>query len=255
MNSEQLQRESWTGRGWLGFVIVIFAMQLAATFLLANRSKTSKPKSVSTAPTLIAAQLPAELAELENPTIFALPSRNGFSGAAWLDFSFVHHEAADWTEPPRWLALPANELGMAFKQLIRPDSKPSEIAQKIEPEISLPRLPAPDAELSLRSTFRVEGPLANRSLMEAFKLSSQTNANLLTNSIVQVIVNPAGFTWSANLLTSSGDKKADDDALALSKAARFEPLLPSQMKNNGGLTFGKIIFDWHTTTLSETNSL
>ncbi len=253
MNPVPLPRESWTTRRWFGFVLIIFAVQFGVLFLSGKHIRTPKAKIIPAAPVLIAAQRPAEIAELEDPTLFALPNQHGFSGAAWLDFSYVRHESADWTEPPRWLALRPDELGVAFKQLIRPNPVLPQIAQKIAPEIILPRLPAPDAELSSRSTFRIEGALASRTLLSDFDLAPQPSAGLLTNSIVQIVVNPAGFTRTATLLTSSGSKEADDRALALGKSARFEPLLLSQTKDNNELVWGKIIFEWATVS-SSTNS-
>lgn len=253
MNSATIPRDNWSAGRWLGLAALIFVAQLGAFFLLGKNGATEK-KSFRPAPVLTAVNLSTESTALENPTLFALPNQHGFSGAAWLKVRFARYEPADWSEPERWLSLRADELGGEFRKLIQAGPNRAQIAQKIEPEFALPRLPSPDEESDLRSTFRVHGGLANRALLSPFELRSWTNAILLTNSVVQLIVDVAGFTRTATLLASSGFKEADDEALALSKAARFgQSPVPQTKKNPGELTLGQIIFEWQTMTLPVTN--
>ena len=246
MNAQPFPRESWTAAGWLGLAAVIFTAQLGALLLLGKNGAPEK-KSFRPAPVLTAVNLPAEAIALENPTLLALPNRHGFSGAAWLKVPSTKYESADWSEPQRWLELRVDELGTAFRQLIQSNQPPAQIAQKVAPAYALPRFSSPNDELDSRSTFRIQGELASRPLLSHFDLRSWTNATFLTNSVVQLIVDSAGFTRSVTLLASSGFKETDDAALALSKAARFEPLTFSQTRNNPGKLFlGQIVFEWHT---------
>ena len=245
--------ESWTARRWIGLAMIIFAAQIGAFFLLGKTHPPEK-KSFRPAPVLIAASTTPEITALENPTLFALPNQHGFSGTAWLKVPVTKYQSADWSEPQRWLELRDDGLGTAVRQLIRSNQSPAQIAQKIAPEYTLPRLSSPDEELSSHSTFRAKGELASRPLLSPFDLRSWTNATPLTNTVVQLIVNAAGFARTATLLASSGHKEADDQALALSKAARFQPLPFSGAKNNPGkLTLGQIVFEWQTTPLLATN--
>jgi TonB family protein len=55
---------------------------------------------------------------------------------------------------------------------------------------------------------------------------------------VQVLVDAAGNVVSTVLLTPSGYDAADQRALELARALRFTP--------SSSLTFGRIIFNWHT---------
>lgn len=245
--------ESWTARRWIGLAMIIFAAQIGAFFLLGKTPPPEK-KSFRPAPVLIAVSTTPEITALENPTLFALPNQHGFSGAAWLKVEFAKYAPPDWTEPESWLDLRLDELGTAFRRLIPSNQSPAQIAQKIDPEYALPRPSSPDEESNSHSTFRVDGELASRPLLSHFDLRSWTNATPLTNTVVQLIINSAGFTRTATLLASSGYKEADDEALALSKAARFQPLLFSEAKNNPGkLTLGQIVFEWQTMPLSLTN--
>ena len=67
-----------------------------------------------------------------------------------------------------------------------------------------------------------------------------------------------GFTFSPPVvLSSSGSKTADQRALDLAKAARFKPVArpgPASPGRPPALTWGKLIFQWHTVELSATNS-
>ncbi len=254
MNAEALPPESWTARRWIGLAMIIFAAQIGAFFLL-GKTRSPEKKSFRPAPVLIAASATPEITALENPTLFALPNQHGFSGSAWLKAPVTKYQSADWSEPQRWLDVRLDELGTAFRRLIPSNRSPAQIAQKIAPEYALPRLPSPDEESNSHSTFRVEGELASRPLLSHFDLRSWTNATPLTNTVVQLIINAAGFTRTATLLASSGYKEADDHALALSKAARFQPLPFSEAKSNPGkLTLGQIVFEWQTTTPTATNA-
>lgn len=245
--------ENWTVRRWITLAAIVLLAQTGALFLLGKNQPAIKTTH-RPAPVLLAASGSQEMIALDNPTLFALPNPRAFSGDAWLKMPATSYRSAEWSEPQRWLDLRAKELGNTFHRLLGSDGTPKQIAQKIEPEYALPRLPASGEELSPRSTFRVEDELANRAPLSHFDLRSWTNSALLTNSVVQLWVDAAGFTPSATLLVSSGSKDADDAALALTKAVRFEPLSFSQRKKNPGkLTLGRIIFEWQTALLITTN--
>ena len=75
------------------------------------------------------------------------------------------------------------------------------------------------------------------------------HSEILTETVIQVCVNPMGVPFSSVLLGSSGSAEADRQALALVKSARFKPLAasnPGSRRDPAALTWGKIIFHWHT---------
>jgi len=96
------------------------------------------------------------------------------------------------------------------------------------------------------STLRVAGDLVNRRLLNPPQLQSWPALDLLTNTVVQVLVNAEGNVFSSTLLTLSGSKEADQNALDVARAARFEPL----RRSSPALTIGALIFEWHTAPLA-----
>src|SRR5262249_12397276 len=111
--------------------------------------------------------------------------------------------------------------------------------------------------IATASKFHIEGPLKNRRLLNPLPLPSWTNADLLTNSVVQIQVDPRGETISAVLL-SSRRTDADRLALDLARRARFEPILPvgpERSKTSAlELTAGTIVFEWQTLPVPPTNA-
>ena len=105
-------------------------------------------------------------------------------------------------------------------------------------------MPAP-----ANSTLRVADDLANRRLLNPPELQPWAAADLLTNTVVQVLVNAEGNVVTHTLLApGSGDPKADQRALALARTARFQPLRGAAP----ALTLGVLIFEWRTVPLTNT---
>ena len=108
----------------------------------------------------------------------------------------------------------------------------------------------------MKSTFRIEGDLARRELATPLEIPSFPHGDILTNTVVQVCVGQAGLVFSPVPLSSSGSRTADQTALDLVKAIRFTPVAPSDSSSSSdrtALTWGKIIFQWHTLELAATN--
>jgi hypothetical protein len=82
---------------------------------------------------------------------------------------------------------------------------------------------------------------------------------LLTNSVVQLAVTPEGQTVAAMLLVSSLSKEADLTALNQARAARFASLNPPGLDrfaySPNQLSWGQMIFEWHTTPRPTTNAV
>jgi TonB family protein len=70
----------------------------------------------------------------------------------------------------------------------------------------------------------------------------------LSNSVVQVTVDPRGTVVSARLLARSGSADSDRSAMETAGHIQFAP----NTKNETIL--GKLFFDWHTVPSSATNS-
>jgi len=76
----------------------------------------------------------------------------------------------------------------------------------------------------------------------------------LTYTVVPVLVADAAGTLSTALLTSSGSKSAHNYALKHSADARAEPSLQTNAPP-ARCTFGRLIFQWQTAPLSQTNAV
>ena len=104
--------------------------------------------------------------------------------------------------------------------------------------------------------MRITGSLAERALLTPVVLSSQTNSDLLTNSVVQMVVDSEGKPVSLTLLSGSGSPNADRQALEQARAARFNSvergLKPGATAQ--GLAWGQLIFEWNTLPVPPTNA-
>jgi len=98
----------------------------------------------------------------------------------------------------------------------------------------------------------LDGPLAHRRLLVTPQLPGWPSAELLTNSVVQLLVDAQGRTISAVLLAPGirlkQQEDADASALALALAAQFEPA-PS-----AAATVGTMVFEWLTLPPAATNA-
>jgi hypothetical protein len=235
---------------WLLLIVLVLAAHVVLIFMFGAR-KPETPRAVTNAPELKLAAGSSEWLILNDPTLFALPSREGFAGPAWLEPPHVQFHQLEWTEPPRWLPLPAGELGGIFSQFMQTNRFTTfQFEFKPPPRFTIPLVPL-EPKLAGTSTFRVEGDLARRQLLTPMALPSWPDTDVLAPSKVQVLVNAAGDVVSVVLLPSDNpgevhNADADRRALELARAARFAPA--------PGLTIGELIFDWCTVAPAATNA-
>jgi len=252
----------WPRHRWWLLIALVFAAHVGLIFALGERHPIV-PRVPGPAPELRLAIGSSELLALHDPTLFALPHPKGFAAAAWRQISQAGFPPFRWAEPPRWLALPVEQLGDTLLRFVQTNT-----FTRIEFET----LPAPDLALpavrleiapATPSVARVAGGLAQRRWLNPVELPSWPSADLLTNSLVQVLVDAAGNVVSHTLLRpDSGSKdadqqRADQRALELAKAARFAPLPQSGSASRnplGQLTRGTLIFEWHTVPPPATNA-
>src|SRR5258706_396478 len=250
MISAEAEPASWPRRRWLWTLALIFLIQLGLIFALSDRNpiRVLTPRA---SPTLqLVVNPPPELVALTDPTLLALPHPQGFAGLAWLKVPKLEFHSYDWTEPTNWLALDPSRLGATFNEFIEtnlfsslpvPTLPEADLSQPYFTGVSNPRI---------GSTWRIDGALARRRVVSTLQLPSWFNTELLTNTVVQVVVDGRGRIASVPLLlTSSTDKDADDYALQQARSMRFEPIDGESQESSSsltGLTWGKIIFEWDT---------
>ena len=240
----------WPLSFWLLLIVLVLAAHLVLIFAFGGR-KPVTPRPVINVPALALADGSSEWLILNDPTLFALPSRVGFAGPAWLEPIHVGFHQQEWTEPPRWLQLPGGELGAVFSQFMQTNPLATfQFELKPPPRFSTP-LVSLEPKFAETSTLRIEGVLARRPLLTPMKLPSWPYADVVAPSRVEVLVNGAGDVVSAVLMPSANpgevqDADADQRALELARAARFAPA--------PGLAIGRLIFDWCTVALPVTNA-
>ncbi len=255
-------QDGWPRHRWGTFIALAFAAHVGLIFAFGDR-RPVVPRPPGPAPELRLAIGPNELLALHDPTLFALPHPKGFAAAAWREISETGFPPFRWTEPPRWLALPVEQLG---------DTLLSFVQTNTFARVEFETMPAPDLALpaawlengpATQSVLRVAGPLAQRALLNPVELPSRPGTELLTNSVVQALVDAAGNVVSHTLLRpESGSKdpdqqQADQRALELARTARFAPLPQSgsaPTNSLGRVTRGTLIFEWHTVPRPATNA-
>jgi len=187
---------------------------------------------------------------LSDAAQFALVSPEGFSGPVWQQLPRFSPQVIEWSEPPRWLTQEVSGLGNSFTPGMGTGGWQSRATtERPVPDVS--GLPAIPATMSTNSTLRIEGELGGRRLLSRLELARWPHDDVLLPSTVQVVVNPQGLVISATLLGGSGLAAADQRALELARAARFEPF--SGPTKGLGLSWGRLVFEWQAVEVAGTN--
>jgi hypothetical protein len=236
---------------------LIFAAQVGILFWLGN----PPPRKTSPVP-----QVPVihigdrglqELLAVQDPTLFILPHRDNFSGEAWLKIQPQKFSPTNWTEPAQLLDLPREQLGSAFVAFMQ-TNLPPRFQPRIDSTLGASEAgPAPLPSISVPSRLRVEGDLARLRLLVLPHLPPQTNSDLLTNTVIHLVVDAQGTPYSSVIWERSGSQEADMEALTnFAKVIRFAPpeaaalgAVPADK-----MTSGKLIFEWQTVPPLPTNA-
>lgn len=260
--------ESWSPRRWGLIIGGVFCAQVGLILWLSDHRPSPPPPLRNVPHMQVAGQVSEEWLELTDPTLFALPHVHGFSGPAWLEFPHVGLQRAEWAEAADTVPLATRPADLSLSGYMQTNQFPSaELSAKPVPAMTMPP-PPPLLELPTQSTFKLTGGLAARQLLTALRLPPQpprTNngeLDILTNSVVQVLVDAEGKPISIALLASSGSLEADHFALEQSRVARFEPAcealegipqagLASPLAH---LCVGQIVFEWYTLPTAWTGS-
>jgi hypothetical protein len=242
--------EGWSKRKWFIVIAIIFAAHIAIIFTLGER-KQIVPRPVTNVPNLKLADNSGQMLALDDPTLFALPHLEGFAGPALRIQQLGQFRRQDWTEKPRWLEMPAENLGATFSRFMQTNYFAGH-PLNFKPQ---PKLNTPPAEpvLAQNSTLKIVGGLTQRRLLNEIDLPSLQYSDVIAPSKVQVLVDTSGDVVSAVLLPSENSIEAagraaigDTTALQIALKLRFAP--------SSQLTLGKLIFNWHTVPIAATNA-
>jgi TonB family protein len=258
MTSTLVESGAWTRRRWWGLVVLIFGVQLVLIFWLGETSPIRPRPAAPTLTLKLAGSASAELLALHDPTLFALPHPQGVLAPTWLRTPRPEFQSFAWPELTNYPLVAIDQLGAAFNRFVETNTfNPLPLPAKPLPELTLPEL-TPLAISAPHSTLRLEWGQIRRQLLTPLELRSWQNQDILTNSVVQIVVDAEGRPASVTLLSGSGSKAADQQALEQANAARFEPLsrnLGAPAFNPAAqLTWGRMVFEWHTLPLPLTNA-
>lgn len=236
---------------WLGGFLFLFLIHALAIFVYGEREKALPPRTQIEPFLHIGgdAATDEQLAKLtgwRDPTLFALPHPQGFSGGAWLKFQPETPARSNWTAPPEWLPLPVSQLGETLHEFVTTNRRPEEtlLAALRAPKTLEVRLPG--EALSMKTTARIEGPLASRPLVRTPALPGIATADVLKNTVVAVAVNGEGVIESLSVSSSSSSPEADERALELARHFDFQPvaLRDARAREAAPPTLGRIVFTW-----------
>lgn len=261
MSNTSSQSSSWSKRRLWWTAVVIFFVQLTLVFVFGERQITGSSAQRKNPPfSFITSQVgESEIFQrvfASDPTLFVLPNRHGFSGAAWLASKPIDYQPPHWDEPAQWLAPDVRLLGRTFLEFVQTNrSAPVQIAA--EPIDFKSEEPSSPLMAARPSALRIEGDLARRKQTGLPKLPVWRHTEPVSDSVVQVAVDGAGEVVSLRLLsprtTDPGAlPAANQKALEIARELRFTPVNSAAATN---LTWGKLIFEWETQPVVTTNGV
>jgi hypothetical protein len=244
-------------RRWWALVMLVLTVQLVLIFWLGETSP-KRPRAAAPGLTLrLAGKGSAELLALRDPTLFVLPRPQGITRPGGLNTPRPEAHAVTWPEPTSYPPPALDEPGAAFTRFVASNAFNAAWPPATPPP--RPTLPtvAPQPERPAQSIVRLEGDLVRRRLITSLVLPSQTNRDILRDSVVRLMVGAEGVPRSVTLLSGSGSPEADALALEQARGARFEALnrnpASAVPEPTNALSWGRMLFLWHTMPLPLTN--
>jgi len=259
MSRPSVESVRWPRKKWFYAVIAAFAFQIGAILLLSRPEPMTLPvarfgTSIQLADSSRMKQF-ADGPAWSDPAAFALPTWRGFSRDGWLSFTRPEFRLADWNEPPQWLRLDSTELGNSLHHFMLSNTMPPLlVADKPLPRLPRDEIAVGNVPIHTASELEIEGELTGWNLVEPVQLPAWSHSELLTNTVVHVLVDRAGINVAAVVLSGSGHVEADALAMRTAKRARFAPPKPNAGRMGAANpASGRLIFKWHT--LVSTNAI
>lgn len=256
MNGDSPESAPWSRRRWAVVVLVVFSLHFAAFHLLSPRAGSVAQPAESglkvrwlSNPEL--ARRTLDMLLLDDPTLLAMASPRGFSGAAWLRPQPQDFRTSEWTDTERSLAQPTQSLGGAFRLVA--SAGPQTVFNPARKPVAVAASGVGLAPVELREASRllVQGEASRRSLVKAPALRSWPHTDVLGDTRVQVLVSDEGLVFSPRLAGATAarnpvQRAADLHALDVARTLRFAPVPKAASQGPGALVEGTLIFQWHT---------
>lgn len=265
-------RRGLLSRRWLLAILLLALAQAAVLHLVVHQVKSIRPSTPFTQQLTLAAddQSTGQILRmpwLDMPTLFAIPSLNGFSGGAWLQYRAPPTPENQVNDTPTWLEVQTNQIGRSLTEFTsRNRPEPLSVVERRIPwreNLSLEPPQIPHSEL------RLQGPIARRRLITPVSLPDWPHTDVLAESHVQVMVDGNGQVLSAVLVDAEGRTlpagglppahlpEADRFALDFASSAQFEKLPvtgpATVLDESPRIEWGRVIFQWQTIPVAVTN--
>jgi TonB family protein len=241
----------WSRAQWFWVVLAIFGAQMwmfwSARPVHLREVYPAEPKL--SLPGDGASPDSSEWLKLEDPMLLAAPGWHGVSALAWMRKPETRLEVSREFPPLRFLSY-ADAQSAVDRRAVPMPARLAAHARP-QPQPTLPVAPPPAPEPSSR--LAAEG-FGERALLGVPELPPQRHNDVVGRTVVQAAIDADGQVVSSRVVAPSGSRKADNDALALARGMRFEPL-PGLAERTGEVTWGKLIFHWHALDLSRTNAV
>lgn len=249
----------WSAFAWVSSILLLVGFQYAVMALIspAPRPGNTPPTKPPSPPVLAllgrasasSMHPSSSLLAMEDPSLFALPHREGLAGALWQRDLSSSNSLARWDPPADWLPLRETGLGIEFKRLANaPQARWSGLDLREPPphvhwkDIPEPKLQPPPPSMQLM------GDLGRRTLLKSPAIPTLESDEILRDTVLILMVGDSGVPLvTAPVLQSSGSAHADSLALELARTLRFQPTTTPQNFSAAGasrLTAGRVIFHW-----------
>lgn len=255
MNGDAPEAAPWSRRRWGAVVLAVVALQFAALHLLApGVAAPERPAEAGLKVRWLAnpalAKRTLDMLLLDDPTLLAMASPRGFSGAAWLRPPPQEFRVSEWTDAERSLAQPTQSLGGAFR-LVAPAASQPVFDPARKPAVAAPGLAIAPPVLRDVSRLLVQGEISRRPLVKPPALRSWPHTDVLGDTRVHVFVSDEGLVFSPRLAGATVARnpvqlEADRHALDVARTLRFAPLPKAGSQGPGTLVEGTLVFQWHT---------
>jgi hypothetical protein len=254
MTAETVESRTWSPLKWAVVVTTILALQTGFFFWFTRPPGLTARTRPATLSIRLPDGQPADLLGYINPSVLVRVNSRGFSGQAWLQIPPVAYNPVESNPPPFLLQLQADHLGDAVTQALTNSlSQPFEVAARPAPRFDN-YSPSP-LVVPTESTLSIEGELAGRPLLARPVLKLQPADTILTNTVVDVVVDGEGRVFAPPVLDPASSPRpaesagADADALTATANLLFQPLprVPGRSRLAAPiLTPGRVVFHWQT---------
>jgi hypothetical protein len=185
----------------------------------------------------------AQVWELLDSSLMALPSGPGFSGKLWGRAVPAARQVAAWEGGPAYL-----EPGKprSFPDWVKPpvleEAVRAELAREAEPVVEAPAPPGPGGQRLATSLWRITGELADRVVLRSPTVPAIVSPVALRPTQVRVAVAADGAVRYVALDRGCGNEAVDARAMGWARELRFAPVAG----DSEALEWGVVRFYWAT---------